>query len=128
MASPPRAVSASAWTRPRPLARTGSHAWPCAGGSPGWCGFRNGFKRFDVSASIYWRSLAKAPPSFDVSAPSRFIEIMQERFGGAPWRVEDKDLPWLYGVKAADKPRCADWAEIISKVDKHGSIEIWPEY
>ena len=81
-----------------------------------------------MSATIYWRSKAKSPPSFDVSAPNRFIEIMKERFGGAPWTIEATDLPWLYGVKAADKPRCADWEAIIAKVDKHGAIEVWPEY
>ncbi len=81
-----------------------------------------------MSATVYWEPTDEEHQTFDVSAPSRFTEIMGARFGGGPWEVCTADLDWLKGVSDAQKGgRCADWEEIMDAVRQFKRIKVWKE-
>lgn len=79
-----------------------------------------------MGASIYWEPRSKAPRTFDVGARSKFVELMQRKFGASPWELSSEHIPWLEGVR--DAGGCGGEDEIIDAIHKHERIRVWPEY
>lgn len=82
-----------------------------------------------MSANIYWRRVAKSNKSFDIGAPSSFLQAMGRAFGDSfPMRLGREHLPTLHGLECASEGMYETYHQIIEAIETNDEIEIWPEY
>lgn len=91
-----------------------------------------------MSASIHYRPTAKSDPYIKgIFAPSSFIESITRAFGAFPCELDESHIPTLRGmaamcqrtrINAQDLEVGDPFSEIISKIEAHGSIELYAKY
>jgi hypothetical protein len=84
-----------------------------------------------MSATIYWRPIAKRSGYIDTHAPSAFMRAIREAFGREmPARFRGEDIPVLKGMVAVelDKHQRSAYQQMIDEIEKNGAIELWAEY
>jgi hypothetical protein len=71
----------------------------------------------------------KGADSLGVSCPSAFLEAMENAFGDRPFRLNETHIVALNamaGVFGDNKEN--PYKKLIHLIEKHGQIEVWPEY
>ncbi|HEV3272485.1 MAG TPA: hypothetical protein VGZ93_09930 [Candidatus Methylacidiphilales bacterium] len=82
-----------------------------------------------MSATIYWRPVAKRMSYIDTDAPSSFIEALREAFGrDLPAKFAGEDIPVLKGMAAADRGQRKAYEGMIKAIEEFGIVELWAEY
>lgn len=84
-----------------------------------------------MSASIYWRPVAKSRKSVSTYTPSSFIESIRKAFGEFPVKLDTDSLPVLQGMAAVEQmPGNGEnpYEQLVEAINQIGSIEVWAEY
>lgn len=83
-----------------------------------------------MSASICYRFLSTVNKTIPVSSPQAFMKLLREAFDSdEPWQFDSECIPILKGMAAFKSFGEPDpFQYIINQIEKHGPIEIWPEY
>lgn len=84
-----------------------------------------------MSASICWRPVDKRDKTLRVGAPSLFMETMRKAGLEFPCTIGSEELPVLTGMAAVygrNDENVNPFDELITLVEKYGSVELWASY
>ena len=82
-----------------------------------------------MSATILYRQVSSTGRSLSCFAPSSFIGSIEQAFGSFPCTLGEEAVPILTGMAAV----CNDgggnpYQELISAIEKLGTVEVWAKY
>jgi hypothetical protein len=82
-----------------------------------------------MGASIYWKPVRNDDVLLPVGLRSDFVEAMNRAFGPYPWKLDGGSVQTLNGMRAVwDGQDDASFETLLSAIETHGTIEVWPEY
>jgi len=84
-----------------------------------------------MSATIHYRQTSKVDPYLKTcSAPSSFIESIEDAFHHFPCELEESDIGTLRGMASVYNSLEEDnpYKELIDLIEKFGSIKIYASY
>jgi hypothetical protein len=83
-----------------------------------------------MSASMCYRKVEHKNFSMKtVGAPSLFMSFLEEAFGcGFPMRLGSDHLSVIRGLSIGAEGMRQSFEELMEIIEKHGEIELWPEY
>ena len=82
-----------------------------------------------MSASIYW-SPVKRGTYLPVAAPQSFMVALERLGSPLPWTFGGDHMAMLQGFQAGlcDENQRAVIGTLLSAIEEHGEIRVWPEY
>jgi hypothetical protein len=81
-----------------------------------------------MSATIFWEPVSTKAKSLRVMAPSSFISAMERADLPLPNTFDESAIPTLRGMAATMKDENNQFTELIEKIEKYGSVNVWYEY
>jgi hypothetical protein len=79
-----------------------------------------------MTVNVYWEPTELKPNCVDTGMPSKFWSVLQKAFhvpSAAAFFLTREDLPTLRGMAALD----CNFEQLITAIEKHGGIRVWPE-